>query len=208
MSRRVTKSLLKSVSSLVLATGMCAAFTAINASATDYTVALNKTKILHLPGAASAVVVGNPDIADISVHSSDTLFLVGRGYGETNLIALDEFGHTIMEANIIVRDGMPASGIRIIKVGAGQESYNCTPACLPTPILGDSNSFRSRFGGNGSPINNTQASSGAGPAGNSGGQPSTALSAFPAQQGGPGSSGPTGPSGFAGPPSGPPMNER
>ena len=66
----------------------------------NFSVELNKTKVLRLPQAASAVLVGNPNIADVSVHSANTLFLVGRGFGETNLIVLDANGNEMMDAMI------------------------------------------------------------------------------------------------------------
>jgi len=47
----------------------------------SYSVSLNKTEIVRLPSAASAVIIGNPNIADVSVHASDTLFVIGRGFG-------------------------------------------------------------------------------------------------------------------------------
>lgn len=197
MSHRVSKSLFKTASGLVLALGLSLSAVSLNASASEYSVSLNKTKILHLPGPAATVVVGNPDIADISVHSADTLFIIGRGYGITNLIALDEFGQTILNTEIVVQADAPRTTIRILKMGQGRESYNCTPSCLPTPTLGDSNGFQSKFNSNASPINNTSASASPYASGGNNGQMPTALSAFP---GNPGT--PTPPGTFAGPPPG------
>ena len=42
-----------------------------------YSVDLNKTEIVRLPENAGAVVIGNPEIADVTVHSANTLFVVG-----------------------------------------------------------------------------------------------------------------------------------
>ncbi len=124
----------------------------LTASATDfannnYSVQMNRTQILRLPTAAATVVVGNPDIADISVHSADTLFIIGRGYGQTNIIALDALGQTILDANIIVNAPISASSLRIVNIGSGQKSYNCAPYCLPAPILGDTQNFIAKFSG-------------------------------------------------------------
>jgi len=58
---------------------------ALAGSTESYKVELNKTEIVRLPGAAASVIIGNPKIADVTVQSSDLLFVVGRGYGETNL---------------------------------------------------------------------------------------------------------------------------
>ena len=137
-------------------------------------VHMNKTQILHLPAAASTIVVGNPDIADISVHSPDTIFIIGRGYGQTNLIALDAQGQTIMQANITVKSTNTRLGVRVINIGAGQESYHCAPNCLPTPILGDSPDFIGKYSAIGGAINNLSA----GPVSNTAsGQVQAALSA-------------------------------
>jgi len=68
---------------------------------------LNKTEIVRLPGPATSIIVGNPKIADVTVQASDLLFVVGRGYGETNLIILDNQGNTMMNADLQVVNTLP-----------------------------------------------------------------------------------------------------
>ncbi|PHR93754.1 MAG: hypothetical protein COA69_03750 [Robiginitomaculum sp.] len=175
--RPLTKSAHK-LSGFVLALTISLGALSVSAFANEYTINLNKTQILHLPGPAATIIVGNPDIADISVHSPDTLFVIGRGYGETNIIALDKFGQTILETNIIVNAGMGESGVRILNIGRGRKSYNCTPDCLPAPVLGDTPDFRAEHsGGDGGPINNSSAGPGYGipPSG----APSAPVPSFP-----------------------------
>ncbi len=109
-----------------------------------YSVDLNKTEILRLPAAASAVVIGNPSIADVSVHAADTLFVVGRGYGETNLIVLDQQGRTLMDADIQVSQSTSSQSVRVFNRGSRQ-SFNCAPSCQPAPVLGDSPDFIGDF---------------------------------------------------------------
>jgi|GEM_PF-1041274 len=109
-----------------------------------YSVELNKTEILRLPAAASAVVIGNPSIADVSVHAADTLFVVGRGYGETNLIVLDQQGRTLMDADIQVSQSPTSKSVRVFNRGSRQ-SFNCAPKCQPAPVLGDSPDFIGDF---------------------------------------------------------------
>ncbi len=106
----------------------------------NYTVELNKTEIVRLPGAASSIVVGNPKIADVTVQSSDLIFVVGRGYGETNLIVLDAGGNTMMNANLQVVNTLPRNGVRLYNGGA-RETYSCIPFCGPSPVLGDQGDF-------------------------------------------------------------------
>ncbi len=118
----------------------CLASTTALAGNNGYLVDLNKTEIIQLPSAASAVVIGNSDIADVSVHAADTLFVVGRGFGETNLIVLDADGQIMMNADVRVRQTTPHEGVRVFNAKS-RESYNCQPYCQPAPVLGDSPDF-------------------------------------------------------------------
>jgi len=108
--------------------------------AETYSVELNKTQIMRLPRAASAILIGNPDIADVSVHSVDTLFIVGRGYGQTNLIILDRNGETMLEKDLNVVNTLPRQGVRLFNANSRQ-TYSCIPNCQPSPVLGDSPGF-------------------------------------------------------------------
>lgn len=136
-----------------------------------FEVPLNKNELVRLPAPASAVIIADPSIADVSVHSSNTLLVIGRGYGETNLIVLDEAGNTMMNADIVVGGSRSNGQVRLIKVGEGRETYSCRPECNPAPMLGDQPEFLDSFSNSNDPITNTVASgptSGLG--GNLGGQ--------------------------------------
>ncbi len=126
-----------------------------SAQADDYVVDINKTQMLRLDKAASAVVIGNPEIADISVHSPNLLLIVGRGYGTTNLIVLDDLGQTIINETIHVRRAFSPSNRRVLVVGKGWQSYNCSPMCQPAPVHGDDPSFVDQYTPTGQSINNT-----------------------------------------------------
>lgn len=114
------------------------------ASAQDgtYSVKLNRTEIVHLPEAAAAIVIGNPNVADVTVHSSDTIFIVGRGYGDTNIIILNSEGQKIMDAEVHVTTSNSRKNVRIFSGSSTmRSSYNCSPYCQPAPILGDNPEF-------------------------------------------------------------------
>lgn len=106
----------------------------------SYSVELNKTEVVRLSQPASAVIVGNPKIADVSVHSADTIFVLGRGYGQTNLIVLNGAGDTIMDADIQVVSPVSVGNVRLY-AGRDRETYSCAPHCLPAPVLGDAVEF-------------------------------------------------------------------
>ncbi len=101
-----------------------------------YNVQLNKTEVLRLSEPASAVIVGNPSIADVSVHASDTLLLIGRGYGTTNLLVLNGRGQVMMNTDIQVIPNQARGNVRVYN-GNVRYSYNCQNSCEPAPMLGD-----------------------------------------------------------------------
>ncbi|MEP6343871.1 MAG: pilus assembly protein N-terminal domain-containing protein [Maricaulaceae bacterium] len=120
-----------------------------------YSVGLNKTEVVRLPVAASAILVGNPNVADVSIHSANTFFVVGRSYGETNILILDTQGHTILDANVQVSNILPRNGIRVFYGGNERETYNCTPNCTAAPVLGDNPAFIAANSAGAPAINNT-----------------------------------------------------
>ena len=118
------------------------------------TVVLKKTHMVRLPRPASTVIVGDPAIADVSVHSDNIIFLLGRGYGETDLLVLDAYGDIIMQSDISVVGASYRNRVNLINVGEGRESYNCSPNCEPSPKLGDNGEFISNFSSAEAPIQN------------------------------------------------------
>lgn len=106
----------------------------------SYTVELNKTEVVRLPGAAASIIIGNPKIADVTVQSSDLIFVVGRGFGETNLIILDAQGNTMINADLQVVNTLSNQGVRLYN-GKQRETYSCIPFCGPSPVLGDTVEF-------------------------------------------------------------------
>ncbi|PHS24416.1 MAG: pilus assembly protein [Robiginitomaculum sp.] len=101
----------------------------------SFAVEVDKAKVLRLPRAASAVIVGNPAIADAAVHNGRILFITGKIYGNTNIIALDARGNTILERTISV--SAPKMAAITYYRGGLQRSYTCAGLCEPTPSIGD-----------------------------------------------------------------------
>jgi len=102
-------------------------------------VVLNEAKVLQLPPNATTIIVGNPVVADVTmVRGSNQMVLTGKGFGRTNLIALDSRGRSVGESIIRVR----ASGHGIVvQRGMNRETWDCSPRCEPTMSLGDTTAF-------------------------------------------------------------------
>jgi hypothetical protein len=101
-------------------------------------VALDQAQIVRLPEHLTTIVVGNPLIADVTVQPGGILVITGKGYGVTNLIALDRHGKILMEQLIEVQ-GPPDSVV--VYRGVSRESYSCTPFCERRITLGDTPEF-------------------------------------------------------------------
>ncbi len=157
--------------SLGLISAFCFSSTALAGDGL-YSVQLNKTEILRLPSPASAVVIGNPEIADVSIHSADTVLVVGKGYGETNLVILDKNGNTMMSSDIQVITPQSRNQVRIFNASQGRQTYNCGPSCNPSPTLGDSDEFiEGNTAGSSDPLTNLFAAAANASSSNSGTNP-------------------------------------
>jgi Flp pilus assembly secretin CpaC len=98
-------------------------------------VTLDQAKVLQLPDKTATVIVGNPVIADITMLKKNrTIVLTGKGFGETNLIALDAQGKALGESIVRVT---PAENVLIVQRGMDRQSYACSPNCEPIVNLGD-----------------------------------------------------------------------
>ncbi len=98
-------------------------------------VLIDQAKIIQLPDSTLTVVVGNPLILDVALlRTSGKVVLTGKGFGETNLIAVDRNGGVVSESTVRVKE--PRGNV-IVQRGVDRETYNCRPRCQPTVALGD-----------------------------------------------------------------------
>lgn len=118
-----------------LAAAIGLAFLAGTAQAAEFQVEMNKSKALNFPKPVSTVMVGNPAVADVTVESANLVYVMGKSYGTTNLIALDADGKPMLDLNVNVVS-QATSAVTLTR-GAGQVSYNCTPRCERVPNIGD-----------------------------------------------------------------------
>ena len=104
------------------------------AGAETIVVTIDQAKLARVPPRTATLVVGNPLIADVSVQAGGTMVITGKGYGVTNLIALDSNGRKIYEK--LVRVQGPAENVVVYR-GMTRESYICEPNCERRITLGD-----------------------------------------------------------------------
>lgn len=104
------------------------------AAAHDLAVPVEHAEVIRLPAEASAIVVGNPSIADALVHDGRTLVVTGRLQGRTNVIAIDRVGRIIYERDIVVSN--PVAGQVALFRGPNQHTYSCGSVCDEVPRVG------------------------------------------------------------------------
>ena len=79
-----------------------AAFGAAPARADTVTVSIDRARVMKLPERVATIVIGNPLIADATLQNGGILVVTGKGYGETNLLALDRKGRVVMSKTVQV----------------------------------------------------------------------------------------------------------
>ena len=93
-------------------------------------VEIDRSARIQLRGAAASVIVANPQIADVSVVDANTLFIVGKGYGVTEVVAVDGVGRTLFQREVVVTGGSTGS-VRVWR-GAQATEMACAASCAPS----------------------------------------------------------------------------
>jgi hypothetical protein len=110
---------------------------AVPARADILTINVDQAQIMHLPEKVATIVIGNPLIADATLQSGGILVVTGKGYGATNLLALDRGGRVVMEKTVQVLGAGSEDMVTVYK-GVERETYSCAPNCERRITLGDS----------------------------------------------------------------------
>ena len=102
-------------------------------------VTLDRATILRLPQNAITVIIGNPSVADVTmIKKTNQMVLTAKGFGQTNMIALDSEGKSVGESSIRV---VESKSNVVVQRGMERESWDCSPRCNSTVTLGDAPRF-------------------------------------------------------------------
>lgn len=94
-------------------------------------VEIDQAQRVQLSGPAGSVIVGNPEIADVTVVDANTLYITGKGYGVTDVVAVDQIGRTVFQSQVVVTAGDGAGRVRIWR-GAQSTEMACASSCSPS----------------------------------------------------------------------------
>lgn len=113
--------------------GLSVIVTPLTASAQSAPLNVEIDQAMRIPlrAAAGSVIVGNPLIADVTVVDSNTLYITGKGYGITEIVAVDAIGRTVFQRQVVVSDGAGSGRVRVWRGGRPTEMA-CGTSCSPT----------------------------------------------------------------------------
>lgn len=112
---------------------ICASFVCIlaagGAQAQAVSLDVDQSKPLRFNSPVTGVVVGNAGIADVIVHDSRTLFVIGKSVGSTHVLAVDQRGRTVFSGTVLVRASEP-EGLLTVQRGRELATSICDERCV------------------------------------------------------------------------------
>jgi pilus assembly protein CpaC len=69
---------------------------------TSFTVPLYKSRVVDVPAPVKRVSIGNPDIADVLVLGTDSLYVLGKDLGSTNVLLWDRDDNLVSALGVTV----------------------------------------------------------------------------------------------------------
>lgn len=106
------------------------------AQAAELSIPLDEVRMVTFGKPVSTVYVGNPAIADVTVIDARHVFVLGRAFGGTNLIALGNDGRQVATSHITVY-GRGGSTVTVQR-GTNAVTYACANSqCRAAPLPGD-----------------------------------------------------------------------
>ena len=121
----------------LFAAAVFAAATPAAAAGNSVALALDEVHTITFKTPVATVYVGNPTIADVTMLDARHAFVQGKGYGRTNIVALNRDNVQVFNAHITVI-GAPDAGTVTLNRGAQRITLTCAGGrCEPTPTPGD-----------------------------------------------------------------------
>jgi Flp pilus assembly secretin CpaC len=108
------------------------------AFAAGIALTLDEVRTVSFATPVATVYVGNPSIADINMIDARHAFVIGKGFGSTNIVALNSDGKQVFDTKIAVMAGAATGSTLVLNRGTQRATYTCTAShCEATPQVGD-----------------------------------------------------------------------
>lgn len=119
------------LAAVLAAAAILAAPAVVVAQSASLNVEIDQARRVQLRGPAGSVIVGNPAIADVTVVDANTLYITGKGYGVTEVVAVDPVGRTVFQSQVVVTAGDGGGRVRVWR-GAQATEMACASSCSPS----------------------------------------------------------------------------
>ena len=121
MTRPTVFTILNRTGAVLASIGLLSVPAVALAQSARLSVEIDQAARVQLRGAAGSVIVGNPQIADVTVVDANTLYITGKGYGVTEIVAVDAIGRTVFQSEVVVTDGAGSGRVRVWRGGQATE---------------------------------------------------------------------------------------
>jgi len=128
MTRPTPSTVLTRTGAILASIAMLSVPTTGVAQSARLSVGIDQAARVQLRGPAGSVIVGNPQIADVTVVDANTLYITGKGYGVTEIVAVDTIGRTVFQSEVVVTDGAGLGRVRVWRGGQATEMA-CAASC-------------------------------------------------------------------------------
>lgn len=113
---------------------------AVPAFAGEVGVPMDEVRMIAFKQPVATVFMGNTTIADVNMIDSRHAFILGKTFGETNMIALNAEGRQVSNDHVTVFGRR--MGMVTLNKGANQYNFTCTKAhCETQPVPGDEKQY-------------------------------------------------------------------
>jgi len=101
-------------------------------------LALDEVHTVTFRTPVATVYVGNPTIADVTMIDARHAFVQGKGYGRTNIMALNRDNVMVFNTHVSVTSNSGGGGTVTLNRGVQRITLNCAGGrCEATPTPGD-----------------------------------------------------------------------
>lgn len=110
----------------------------------------NHTARIALSSAAASVIVGNPEIADVNIVDSHTVYIMGKGFGNSSVTITDRNGRAIFDGEVSVT-AVHSGAITVYK-GLKPSLMICSNVCVSEDVNNGNTSPGSAPGASAPPV--------------------------------------------------------
>ena len=128
-------SMFRSTWPLLVAAGIALSAVSSAHAADALSVDLDGARILKLDSPASDIIIGNPNIADVTVQTPNRLVVIGRAPGVTRLIVMSD-GAITMDTQVVVTAKNPSAQVSVLAPDGNnitETEFACSDRCTVVP---------------------------------------------------------------------------